>query len=155
MGTTFDTTTMCWSLPAQKTANLLKLLGKAAEPDASFSLHNIEVLHGRLVHFSQLARPILLFADEVIQFLKALLAEHENSTLKERKKISAPIPPSLKYDCRVLYTIASNAFQNYLFPPLQLTPFLFVLMPQVTGNPMPALASLSPSIASTNPWLPP
>lgn len=114
LGTTFDTTTMCGSLPAQKTANLLKLLGKAAEPDASFSLHNIEVLHGRLVHFSQLARPVLLFADEVIQFLKALLAKHENSTLKERKKISAPIPPSLKYDCRILYTIVSDASRNPL-----------------------------------------
>ena len=89
---------MCWSLPAQKTANLLRLLGKAAEPDTSFSLQDIEVLHGRLVHFSQLARPVLLFADEVIQLLKALLAEYENSTLKERKDVSAPIPPSLKYD---------------------------------------------------------
>ena len=114
LGITFDTNTMCWSLPAQKTASLLKLLDKAAFSETNISLHDIDVLHGRLVHFSQLARPVLLFADEVIQFLKALLTEYKNSTFKEREKVSAKVPKNMSYDCRILYTIVSDAFKNPL-----------------------------------------
>ena len=114
LGIFFDTASMSWYLPAQKTSKLLLLLRQAQEPGAHFSLSDVEALHGRLVHFSQLARPALLFADELINFLKALLKEHEASNHKQRSKVSAKIPLDLKYDCSILYSIVSDSFRRPL-----------------------------------------
>jgi len=114
LGISFNTLTMSWCLPGQKTAKLLLLLKQAQEPEAHFSLSDVEVLHGRLVHFSQLARPLLLFADELINFLKVMLQKHQASTHKQRSKISAPIPQNLQYDCSVLHSIVSDSYRNPL-----------------------------------------
>ena len=114
LGIFFNTATMTWSLPSQKTAKLLLLLRQAQEHGVQFSLSDVDVLHGRLVHFSQLARPVLLFADELINFLKVLLEEHKASTHRQRRKVSAPMPRDLQYDCSVLYAIVSDSFKHPL-----------------------------------------
>lgn len=137
LGIVFNTASMTWSLPAQKTAALVKLLQRAVVPGSHFSLNDVEVLHGRLVHFAQLARPVSLFADEIICFLKSLLTEYEHSSHLKRDQTSAQLPPELISDCRIIAAIVKDAYSHPLpilvpssTPPVDAIP----VFPDVSGE---------------------
>ena len=114
LGMWFNSQTMTWSLPAQKTTVLCNLLQKAKEAGAQLSLSDVEALNGYLTNYQQLVSPIALFAEEMIEFLKNLLKEYESSPVTERSKIKALVPTELKDDCRILAAIVMDSFTNPL-----------------------------------------
>lgn len=114
LGMWFNSRTMTWSLPAQKTTVLFNLLQKANEPGAQLSLSDVEALNGHLSNYQQLASPIALFAEEMIEFLKNLLEEYKSSPVTERSNIRALVPPDLKGDCKILAAIVMDSFTNPL-----------------------------------------
>ena len=55
LGVWFNTVTMTWQLAPRKLNSLVNMLVTASKPSSCLSLHDVEVLHGKLVHIAQLA----------------------------------------------------------------------------------------------------
>ena len=108
LGVQFDTVTMTWSFSAQKTVTLVSLLQVASLEGATINLHQAEKLLGLVVNFSQLARPICIFVDELIHCLVAMLAVFETN-LKDRESVEEEVTTELQDDCRLLTAIVQVA----------------------------------------------
>ena len=141
LGVVFNTESMSWSLSAQKTSTLVTILARAAEDQATISLHQAEQLLGLLNNFSQLARPVCIFSDEVINFLAILLADVDTVPLRKRDQISGKVPQELKRDCKLLIAIIQDAHKSSLpilnpAPPVPITvmPIFTDVSGDLTGN---------------------
>ena len=64
---------MSWQLSLERVGRLVTNLLDAAKPNAVLSLHDVEVLHGRLNNFAQLAQPLSMLVGEALQFTRDLL----------------------------------------------------------------------------------
>ena len=69
LGIWFNTNRMTWQLPSPKLEVLLNLLYNASTRNALLSLNDVEVLHGKLSHISQICPPLSLFTGELLVFL--------------------------------------------------------------------------------------
>ena len=103
---------MTWSLPREKLDMLLIMLGKCFREEAQLTLHQVEVLHGKLVHISQHILPISLLLDEVICFLRESLLKLEK--VSERDSIKTDVPESLKHDLHTAFCILRYSRENPL-----------------------------------------
>ena len=126
LGVAFKTDTMTWSISAQKTSTLVTLLKRTARAPAVLNLHQAEQLLGLLSNFAQLARPVYIFADELINFLRLLLADMDIASVHKREEISGEVPPVLQSDCKLLISIIQDAHKSGLpilipSPPVPIT----------------------------------
>ena len=76
LGVWLDTFTMMVQLPRRKVVPLVACVLEAVCPGAELSLQQLEVIHGRLNNFAQLAPPLKLLVGETLQFLRDLLEEY-------------------------------------------------------------------------------
>ena len=113
LGVWFDTVSMTWQLPRRKLTTLLAGILEAAALSAKLNLHEVEVLHGRLVNFAQLVPPIKLFTGEIIAFLRDLLQVYSEEKAVSRSERFVLVPPSMKHD---LKTIACIVWDTIEFP---------------------------------------
>ena len=106
LGVWFNTKDMTWQLSKRKIdrliSSILNALGKS-----TISLHEVEVLYGRLMYFAQLGHPILIFVGEILAFMKALLDEHLSQDIRSRSRSqgSYEITPTVKHDLRTVACI--------------------------------------------------
>ena len=107
LGIWFDSSTMTWSLPIRKLAPLVNLLLTSSEMGSYLSLHDLEVLEGKLCHISQLAPPLSLFTSSGLLFMRNLLETHLSLPRgdKARKTRMFPVPEACKRDFRILAAI--------------------------------------------------
>ena len=141
LGVEFRTDTMTWSLSAQKTSKLVILLKSATRAQAVLNLHQAEQLLGLLTNFAQLARPVYIFADELINFLRLLLAGMDTVSVHKREEIIEEVPPGLQSDCRLLISIIQDAHKSGLpilipTPPVPITviPIFTDVSGELTNN---------------------
>ena len=87
LGIVFDTEAGTWHLPKSKALSLLTLLAKSISVEA-LSVNEVEVLHGKLAHFTQHAPALSLPIPEVLAFLKLF---HEEGISSARKVKAAQI----------------------------------------------------------------
>ena len=110
LGVVFDSTSMTWHLPINKLVMLVSLLLEATKPEARLSLHDVEVLHGKLSHFMQHAPPLCLLTAEVLVFLRELLKENgllmKGSAARSVKTF--PVPFSMKHDLKTAAAIVRH-----------------------------------------------
>ena len=116
LGTFFDTDRFIWKLPDKKIDMLVNLIIEASMPGAYLSLKDVEVLHGKLVHFSQLAHPVSFLVGDVVQFLGMLLKSHFSKGSSDRSRASEmyPVPESLRHDLLTLGVIVADTKFNPL-----------------------------------------
>ena len=102
LGVWFDTTDMSSQLPYKKVVVLLSDMMEASYPGAKLSLHQVEVIHGKLNHFSQLVPPVKKLLGEVLKFLKNMLADHNSrdKTNRSRNKKFVEVPEPMKHDLK-------------------------------------------------------
>ena len=99
LGVWFDTEQMTWRLSDKKIRRLLESLSLAVE-GSLMSLEEVEVLLGRLINFTQLVPPLMLFVGESLQFLRDLLALHNAQDRKKRSRKfgGARVPAPFAHD---------------------------------------------------------
>ena len=137
LGVFFDTESMMWSLSAQKTATLVSMLASAAEEQATISLNEAEKLLGLLTNFAQLARPVCIFSDEVINFLRILLADVATVPVSRRDQITGEVHQELKSDCKLLIPIIQDAHRlglPILIPPPPVPITVMPIFTDVSGD---------------------
>lgn len=132
LGVWFNTDSMTWSLSAQKTATLVNMLASAAEEQATISLNEAEKLLGLLTNFAQLARPVYIFSDELINFLKVLLTDLAMTPVSRRDQITGEVPQELKRDCKLLIPIIQDAHRSGLPILIPVPPVPITVMPIYT-----------------------
>ena len=158
LGVWFNTVTMTWQLSPRKLNSLVNLLVTASKPSSCLSLHDVEVLHGKLVHIAQLAPPLSLFMAEILVFLRALLEGHVMKGYKSRSTPVFPVPPNLD-----LLTVTAIIFHTNHSPlPIlssETKPSMFTVPTytdvsgHILGNPslgvyIPSLLTEGPIVAS-------
>ena len=109
LGVLFDTVAMTWSFSAQKTAVMVSLLQRISLEGATINLHQAEQLMGLVTNFSQLARPVFTFVDELIHCLRTMLAIFESIPTKDREEVEEEVPARLQDDCRLMTAIVQEA----------------------------------------------
>ena len=87
LGIVFDTEAGTWHLPKSKALSLLTLLAKSISVEA-LSVNEVEVLHGKLAHFTQHAPALSCPIPELLAFLKLF---HEEGISSARKVKAAQI----------------------------------------------------------------
>ena len=117
LGIWFKTNTMTWCLPLSKLVSLVNLLVEANTPGALLSLHTAEVIHGKLVNFTQHARPLSFLVAEILVFLRVLLEENSghltSRAARAAKKFT--VPPSMCHDLKTLIVIIKDT-QSHPLP---------------------------------------
>ena len=76
LGTWFDTNTMTWEYPKRKLISLLDLLQSTLHSN-KMTLNEVETIHGKLVHLTQLAPPLKLYMGEMVQQLREFLKRYK------------------------------------------------------------------------------
>ena len=109
LGVWFNTEEMTWNLPQRKLVGLVTCLVEATIPSAKLSLHQVEVLHGKLNHFSTLAAPLKMLVAETLAFLKDLLEKYNASgEAGSRSKEVYSVPASMKHDLKTVACIVAH-----------------------------------------------
>ena len=96
-----------------KEAITLNIVVEALAGESSLSLNEVEVLHGKLVHFAQHVPPISLLMVEILEFLQNLLGVNQ-LLLKGNKARSTrkyPVPATLKQDLKGVYAVVRNTME--------------------------------------------
>ena len=75
LGIWFNCESMSWSMADRKIDRLLTSL-KLACTKEKLSLHEVEVLFGRIINFAQMAPPMMFLVGESLWFLKYLIDQH-------------------------------------------------------------------------------
>ena len=101
LGIVFNTVEGTWHLPREKAISLLGILEKSLTGE-KLSLKEVEILHGKLSHFTQHAPALSLLISEVLVFLKML---HEEEHSSGRNSVLRIIPDTLKRDLRTIMAI--------------------------------------------------
>ena len=114
LGIRFNSVEMTWVLPRAKLVSLLLLLSNATQSEATLSLHDIEVLHGKLVNFAQHAPPLNLIISEVLAFLRERLEEFLKTGVRSRDAIRIPVPVRLKHDLKTVFAIVRSTQETPL-----------------------------------------
>ena len=106
LGIFFNTVDMVWNLNYTKTYQLKQLLDRAGLED--LSLHDVEVLHGKISHFSQLSPPISILSSSLVPLLKDLLEVFAEMEGRDRQATTMVVPQGVKEDCRVLASVVAD-----------------------------------------------
>ena len=116
LGVWYDTKTMTWKLSNLKIASLVSLLLDAATPGFSLSLHDIEVIYGKLAHFCQLAHPLSLLSAEALQFMRELLERDSDLAGGKEAQSSCkfPVLHLMQHDLRTVASFIRSSLTDPL-----------------------------------------
>ena len=104
LGVWFDTVSMTWNLPDRKIVLFVNDILGASVDGALISVNEVEVIFGKLNHFSQICPPIKLLIGEVLQFLQKNMVEVVRcEKFRYDKSLSMPAP--MKHDLRTCAAI--------------------------------------------------
>ena len=113
LGVWFSTPDLTWKLSDRKLVVFINELMVVLQPDAILSLNQVEIIHGKLAHFSQLAKPIKLFLGEVLQLLRKML-EDGASGKSVRFKKAFVVPVEVLRDIRTCLAIVWDTMTSPL-----------------------------------------
>ena len=120
LGVRFNTVNMTWQIPHPKLLGFVQLLSSAME-GSRLSLHEAEVLHGKLSNIAQLAPPLNLLIAEVLSFLTDLLAKFNEEKLKSRSSKSYAVPEAMVHDLRSVRALLLHS-EEFPLPLVELEP---------------------------------
>lgn len=112
LGIVFNTVDMVWNLSHTKTYQLKHLLDRASMED--LSLHDVEVLHGKITHFSQLSPPTSILSSSLVALLRDLLEAFAAVDGRDRQSTIMVVPKGVKEDCRVLASVVADTMLHPL-----------------------------------------
>ena len=107
LGIRFDTISFTWHLPHDKIAILVSSLLRVASPGSTLTLHEVQVLHGRLNNFAQMSPPALLLIAQLIFMLQEIM-EANNSKQANKPSHSFAVHTSLQSDVATLAAIIAD-----------------------------------------------
>ena len=113
LGMTFFTKKMKWNMGHKKTKETSDMLWEVSAK-TSLSLHEAEVLVGKVQWFAQLADPINLLSDHIKDFLKNLIHLHTAKGQEDREATHMATTDVLKDTCRTMATIIKDTASNPL-----------------------------------------
>ena len=121
LGIVFNSEDLTWQLPQERLSQLIGIIDTATEQTSKLSLHEVEVLFGKLVSITQIVPPLNLLLSEILLFLVELI---ENFLCKEGKKRDAEqflVPKDMHRDLKTTRAILQYSKQNPL-PLVELKP---------------------------------
>ena len=114
LGVVFSTSKMTWSLGLRKTKRLADNLWKVVEATDLVSLHEVDILAGRVNDFAQLAPHLNLLTGNLNLLHGALLSSHLQGSSEDRTSTCLPVPEEVRDDCRVVAAIVADTLTNPL-----------------------------------------
>ena len=105
LGTIFNTQNMTWKMPEEKLSIFISLLNTAIQDGETLTLHNVEVIHGKLNNLIQLSPPLNFLVTEVLIFLKELLTRFYEDGLNDRHTAQYSVSADMRFDLRSLKAI--------------------------------------------------
>lgn len=110
LGIWFDSQSFTWHLPHEKVTVLVTSLLKVASAGSSLTLHEVQVLHGKLNNFAQMAPSALLLVAELICMLRDVLEASNNKKTSQ----TFSVPPCFRSDAATLAAIVADTVLNPL-----------------------------------------